>query len=180
MHPPPECIRPDYRGSGKLDSKVALITGGDSGSGWAVAVHFAHAGADVAIVYEQAEQEDANQAEGRRCLQLVGYQRNEKFCTDVVQRTLRELGKLNVLVSNAGEQFPSDDVAQLPNEQFHDTFAVNFFPLMHLAKAAVPHLHAGDSIIATSSINAYRGNQQLVDYSATKGAITAHIRPIAR
>jgi NAD(P)-dependent dehydrogenase (short-subunit alcohol dehydrogenase family) len=186
MTPQPEYIRPGYQGSGKLDGKVALITGGDSGIGRAVAVHFAREGADVAIVYKAEEQADANeterlvQAEGRRCLQLPGDLRGERFCEDVVRQTVRELGQLNVLVSNAAEQFTSTNVAELPNEQFADTFAVNFFPLVHLVKAAVPHLHAGDCILATSSVNAYRGNQQLVDYSATKGAITAYIRSIAQ
>ena len=186
MHPQPEYIRPSYRGSGKLDGKVALITGGDSGIGRAVAMHFAREGADVAIVYKAEEQADANeterlvQAEGRRCLQLPGDLRDEHFCEEVVRQTIGQLGQLNVLVSNAAEQFTSTDVAELPNEQFADTFAVNFFPLVYLVKAAVPHLRAGDSIVATSSINAYRGNQQLVDYSATKGAITAYIRSIAQ
>jgi NAD(P)-dependent dehydrogenase (short-subunit alcohol dehydrogenase family) len=186
MHPQPEYIRPNYRGSGKLEGKVALITGGDSGIGRAVAVHFAREGADVAISYKAEEQADANeterlvQAEGRRCLHLPGDLRQADFCADIVAKTVRELGQLNIVVSNAAEQFTSTNVAELPNEQFTDTFQVNFFPLVWVVKAALPHLHEGDSIIATSSINAYRGNQQLVDYSATKGAITAYIRSIAQ
>jgi NAD(P)-dependent dehydrogenase (short-subunit alcohol dehydrogenase family) len=186
MTPPPEYIRANYRGSGKLDGKVALITGGDSGIGRAVALHFAREGADVAISYKLEEQADANEterlvlAEGRRCLQLPGDLRQASFCEDLVKRTVKELGQLNIVVSNAAEQFVSTDVATLPNEQFIDTFQVNFFPLVWVVKAALPHLHEGDSIIATSSINAYRGNQQLVDYTATKGAITAYIRSIAQ
>lgn len=186
MTPAPEYIRPSYRGSGKLDGKVALITGGDSGIGRAVAVHFAREGADVAIVYKAEEQEDANeterlvQAEGRRCLLLPGDLRDEHFCEDVVQQTVQQLGKLNIVVSNAAEQVVNTDVATIPNEQFEDTFQVNFFPLVRVVKAALPHLHEGDAIIATSSINAYRGNQQLVDYTSTKGAITAYIRSIAQ
>ncbi|MGI4742524.1 MAG: SDR family oxidoreductase [Janthinobacterium lividum] len=186
MTPPPEYIRANYRGSGKLEGKVALITGGDSGIGRAVAVHFAREGATVAITYLPAEQADANEterlvlAEGPRCLLLPGDLRDARFCEAIVEQTVRELGQLNVVVSNAAEQFISTDVTTLPNEQFEDTFKVNFFPLVWVVKAALPHLHAGDSIIATSSINAYRGNQQLVDYTATKGAITAYIRSIAQ
>jgi NAD(P)-dependent dehydrogenase (short-subunit alcohol dehydrogenase family) len=186
MTPAPEYIRASYRGSGKLQEKVALITGGDSGIGRAVAVHFAREGADVALTYLPTEQEDAREteqlvrAEGRRCLLLTGDLRDGQFCEDIVAQTVRELGQLNIVVSNAAEQFVSTDVATLPNEQFEDTFQVNFFPLVRVVKAALPHMHEGDSIIATSSINAYRGNQQLVDYTATKGAITAYIRSIAQ
>ena len=186
MHPAPEYIRPNYRGSGKLQDKVALITGGDSGIGRAVALHFAREGADVALSYLPAEQADANEterlvlAEGRRCLLLPGDLRHGPFCAEIVNQTVRELGQLNIVVSNAAEQFISTDVATLPDEQFEDTFKVNFFPLVRVVKAALAHLHEGDSIIATSSINAYRGNQQLVDYTSTKGAITAYIRSIAQ
>ena len=186
MTPAPEYIRPGYKGADKLLGKVALITGGDSGIGRAVAVHFAREGADVAITYKPEEEQDAYatrqlvEAEGRRCLTLPGDLREGHFCEQVVTQTVEQLGQLNVVVSNAAEQFTSQDVAEMPNEQVEDTFQVNFFPLVRIVKAAVPHLKAGDSIIATSSINAYRGNQQLVDYSATKGAITAYIRSIAQ
>ena len=186
MTPQPEYIRPNYRGSGKLQEKVALITGGDSGIGRAIAIHFAREGADVAFTYKPEEEEDAYttrqlvEAEGRRCLTLAGDLRELDFCEGIVSQTVQELGKLNIVVSNAADQFTSTDVAELPNEQFEDTFQVNFFPLVRVVKAAVPHLSEGDSIIATSSVNAYRGNQQLVDYSATKGAITAYIRSIAQ
>jgi NAD(P)-dependent dehydrogenase (short-subunit alcohol dehydrogenase family) len=186
MNPRPEYIRANYRGSGKLQDKVALITGGDSGIGRAVAVHFAREGADVALNFKPEEQADAHatrqlvEQEGRRCLLLPGDLRDPQLCEDIVAETVQELGQLNIVVSNAAEQFVSTDVAELPNEQFEDTFRVNFFALVYVVKAALPHLHEGDSIIATSSINAYRGNQQLVDYSATKGAITAYIRSIAQ
>jgi NAD(P)-dependent dehydrogenase (short-subunit alcohol dehydrogenase family) len=186
MTPQPEYIRRNYRGSGKLQDKVALITGGDSGIGRAVAVHFAREGADVAFTYKPEEEEDAYatrqlvEAEGRRCLTLAGDLRAPAFCESIVRQTVQELGKLNVVVSNAAEQFVSTNVAELPNEQFEDTFQVNFFAMVRVVKAALPHMSAGDSIIATSSINAYRGNQQLVDYTATKGAITAYIRSIAQ
>ena len=186
MNPRPEYIRANYRGSGKLQDKVALITGGDSGIGRAVAVHFAREGADVALSFKAEEQTDADETrqlveqEGRRCLLLPGDLRDLHYCEAIVAQTVQELGQLNIVVSNAAEQFTSTDVAELPNEQFEDTFQVNFFPLVRVVKAALPHLHEGDSIIATSSINAYRGNQQLVDYSSTKGAITAYIRSIAQ
>jgi NAD(P)-dependent dehydrogenase (short-subunit alcohol dehydrogenase family) len=186
MTPEPVYIRANYKGSEKLQDKVALITGGDSGIGRAVAVHFAREGADLALVYKPEEQGDADdtkalvEAEGRRCVLLPGDLRDGKFCEDIVTQTVTQLGKLNIVISNAAEQFTSTDVAELPNEQFEDTFQVNFFPLVRVVKAALPHLHEGDSIIATSSINAYRGNQQLVDYTSTKGAITAYIRSIAQ
>jgi NAD(P)-dependent dehydrogenase (short-subunit alcohol dehydrogenase family) len=186
MSPQPVYIRPNYKGSEKLQDKVALITGGDSGIGRAVAIHFAREGADVAIVYKAEEQKDANatkqlvEQEGRRCILLSGDLRDPQFCEDIVAQTVQQLGKLNIVVSNAAEQFVSKDVSELPNEQFEDTFQVNFFPLVRVVKVALQHLHEGDSIIATSSINAYRGNQQLVDYTSTKGAITAYIRSIAQ
>jgi len=186
MTPRPEYIRANYKGSEKLQDKVALITGGDSGIGRAVAIHFAREGADVAITYKPEEEQDAYdtrqlvEAEGRRCLTLAGDLRDKQFCENIVQQTVDELGKLNIVVSNAAEQFVSTDVSELPNEQFEDTFKVNFFAMVYVVKAALPHLHEGDSIIATSSVNAYKGNQQLVDYTATKGAITAYIRSIAQ
>ncbi|WP_046244325.1 SDR family oxidoreductase [Hymenobacter terrenus] len=186
MTPQPEYIRPNYRGSGKLQDKVALITGGDSGIGRAIAVHYAREGADVAITYKPEEEEDAYatrqlvEGEGRRCLTIAGDLRDPDFCEQIVEQTVRELGRLNIVVSNAAEQFVSTDVAELPMEQFEDTFQVNFFAMVRVVKAALQHLHEGDSIIATSSVNAYRGNQQLVDYTATKGAITAYIRSISQ
>ena len=186
MTPEPIYIRANYKGSEKLQNKVALITGGDSGIGRAVAVHFAREGADLALAYKPEEQADADdtralvEAEGRRCVLLPGDLRSPEYCESLVAQTVQQLGKLNIVVSNAAEQFVSTDVAELPNEQFEDTFQVNFFALVRVVKAALPHLHAGDSIIATSSINAYRGNQQLVVYTSTKGAITAYIRSISQ
>ncbi|GGE99960.1 SDR family oxidoreductase [Hymenobacter cavernae] len=186
MTPQPEYIRANYKGSDKLKEKVALITGGDSGIGRAVAVHFAREGADVAITYKPEEEQDAYdtrqlvEAEGRRCLTLSGDLRDKAFCENIVQRTIDELGKLNIVVSNAAEQFVSTDVSELPDEQFEDTFKVNFFPMVYVVKAALKHMSEGDSIIATSSVNAYKGNEQLVDYTATKGAITAYIRSISQ
>ena len=186
MTPQPEYIRPNYQGANKLQGKVALITGGDSGIGRAVAVHFAREGANVAIAYKPEEEEDAYQtrqlveAEGRRCLTLPGDLREHGFCQDIVEQTVQELGHLNIVVNNAAEQFPSDDLTEITDQQWEDTFQVNFFAIVRVTRAALPHLQAGDSIICTSSINAYRGNQQLVDYSSTKGAITVFVRSIAQ
>ncbi|WP_375417138.1 SDR family oxidoreductase [uncultured Hymenobacter sp.] len=186
MTPPPEYIRPGYRGSGKLAGKVALITGGDSGIGRAVAVHFAREGADVAISFKPEEEEDAYttrqlvEAEGRRCLTLPGDLREHGYCQDIVDRTVQELGRLNILVNNAAEQFVSQDLTETTDQQWEDTFQVNFFAIVRVTRAALPHLQEDDSIICTSSINAYRGNQQLIDYSSTKGAITVFVRSLAQ
>ena len=186
MTPRPEYIRAGYKGSDKLAGKVALITGGDSGIGRAVAIHFAREGADVAITYMPHEEPDAYETrqlveqEGSRCLTLPGDLRDPAFCQSIVTQTVEELGGLNILVNNAAEQFPNTNVAELPYSQFEDTFQVNFFSFVRVTQAALPHMKAGDSIINTSSVNAYRGNQQLVDYSATKGAITAYTRSIAQ
>ncbi|SHL81121.1 SDR family oxidoreductase [Hymenobacter psychrotolerans] len=186
MTPQPEYIRPGYKGADKLAGKVALITGGDSGIGRSVAVHFAREGADVAITYMPHEEQDAYETrqlvetEGGRCLTLPGDLRDPEFCQHIVDETVEQLGGLNILVNNAAEQFVSKDLTELPYSQFEDTFQVNFFSFVRVTQAALPHLKEGDSIINTSSVNAYRGNEQLVDYSATKGAITAFTRSIAQ
>jgi NAD(P)-dependent dehydrogenase (short-subunit alcohol dehydrogenase family) len=186
MTPQPEYIRPGYKGSGKLQGKVALITGGDSGIGRAVAVHFAREGANVAITYKPEEEQDAYdtrqlvQAEGRECLTLPGDLREPAHCQDIVERTVQELGGLNIVVNNAAEQFVSTDLTDTSDQQWEDTFQVNFFSFVRVTRAALKHLKEGDAIICTSSINAYRGNQQLVDYSSTKGAITVFVRSMAQ
>jgi len=186
MTPLPIYIRPGYKGSGKLQGKVALITGGDSGIGRAVAVHFAREGADVAIAFKPEEEQDAYEtrqlveAEGRRCLTLPGDLRDRAYCQDIVDRTVQELGRLNVLVNNAAEQFVSENLTETSDQQWEDTFQVNFFSFVRVTRAALEHMQEGDSIICTSSINAYRGHQQLVDYSSTKGAITVFVRSMAQ
>lgn len=118
--------------------------------------------------------------EGRQCVLLPGDLRDEQFCENVVAQTVQQLGKLNIVISNAAEQVVNTDVTTISNQQFEDTFQVNFFPLLRVVKAALPHLYEGDSIVATSSVNAYKGNQQFVDYTSTKGAITAYIRSISQ
>jgi NAD(P)-dependent dehydrogenase (short-subunit alcohol dehydrogenase family) len=184
MDPEPVVIRESYRGSGKLEGKVALITGGDSGIGRAVAVHFAREGADVAIVYLNEDQ-DAQQtkemveAEGQRCLLLPGDIRDEKFCQQAVQKTVKQLGKLNVLVNNAAEQHPQEEVTDISAEQLNTTFTTNIFSFFYFTQAALKHLQEGDSIINTTSVTAYDGSPQLLDYSSTKGAIVAFTRSLS-
>ncbi|OON67839.1 SDR family oxidoreductase [Hymenobacter sp. CRA2] len=185
MTPQPEYIRPNYKGADKLLDKVALITGGDSGIGRAVAVHFAREGADVAIVYMPSEQEDADKVRelvegaGRRCLLLAGDLRQPEFCQQVVERTVQEFGRLNIVVNNAAEQHFHKSLEELPDEELESVFQVNILAQFRLTRAAMKHLNEGDSIINTSSVNAFRGNESLLDYSATKGAITAFTRSLA-
>ncbi len=185
MTPRPQAEDPQHRPSGKLDGKVALITGGDSGIGRAVAILFAKEGADVAISYLN-EHEDAEETkrhvkqEGRRCLLLAGDIGDEGFCRQAVQRTLSELGGLNVLVNNAAEQHPEDSIEQISSEQLERTFRTNIFAMFYLVKAAMPHLKEGSSIINTTSVTAYKGSPQLLDYSSTKGAIVAFTRSLSQ
>lgn len=185
MHPQPNTIPPDYRGSGKLQDRVALITGGDSGIGRAVAVAYAKEGADVAIVYLN-EHEDAAETRrlveeaGRKCLLIPGDIGDEPFCAQAVQKTLAELKQLDVLVNNAAEQHPQESILDITAAQLERTFRTNIFAMFYMVKAALPHLKAGARIINTTSVTAYRGSPQLLDYSATKGAIVAFTRSLSR
>ncbi len=184
MTPQPEYQAPEYRGSGKLQGKVALITGGDSGIGRAVAVLFAREGADVAVVYlnehnDARKTEELIRAEGRRCLLISGDVGAPAFCKQAVEQTVRELGGLNVLVNNAAEQHPVEKLEDIPVDQIERTFRTNIFGYFFMAQAALPHLEAGDAIINTTSVTAYRGSPHLLDYSATKGAITAFTRSLS-
>lgn len=184
MDPKPVIIRDGYRGSGKLEGKVALITGGDSGIGRSVAVHFAREGADVAIVY-LSEGTDAQatkkmvEAEGKCCLLISGDLRDEKFCKDVVGQTIRKFGKLNIVINNAAEQHPKDDISEISSAQLTETFATNIFSFFYITQAALPHLENGDTIINTTSVTAYHGSPALLDYSSTKGAIIAFTRSLS-
>ena len=184
MQPKPEFIRKNYKAAGKLEGRVALVTGGDSGIGRAVSVHFAKEGADIAIVYLD-EQEDAHETKrlveeaGRKCLLLPGDIKVEAFCKDAVKQTVKEYGKLNILVNNAGMQIPQKDVKEITEEQLTTTFGTNIFPYFYFAQAALEYLHEGDSIINTTSVTAYRSSPNLIDYSATKGAITTFTRSLA-
>ena len=176
MHPKPEFIRANYVGAQRLEGKVALITGGDSGIGRAVAVHYAREGASVAIGYldEHADAEETRrlvEAEGRECLLVPGDVGDPRFCAVMVESVVRQFGRLDILVNNAGEQHPFDRPEELDEATIQRTFDTNLFSIFHLTKSALPHLADAGCIISTSSITALRGHKTLIDYSATKGAI---------
>ncbi len=185
MTPRPIFIRDDYRGSGKLKDKVALITGGDSGIGRAVAVHYAREGADMTIVYLN-EHEDAQEtkrlveAEGRTCLLLAGDIGDEAFCHDSVAAMIERFGKLDILVNHAGEQHPTAGIEEISADQLERTFRTNVFSFFYMARAAIEHMQAGSVIINTSSVTAYRGSGHLIDYAASNGAIAAFTRSLAQ
>jgi NAD(P)-dependent dehydrogenase (short-subunit alcohol dehydrogenase family) len=182
----PEYIRPGYKGSGKLEGKTALITGGDSGIGRSVAVHFAREGADVAICYLKEEETDAQETkslvekEGRKCLLLPGDLRDKEYCKNIVDQTVKEFGKLNVLVNNAGENYYETDFLKLKDEDIEDIFDVNVISMFRVTREALKHLKEGDAIIMNASVNAYKGNEVHVDYSATKGAVISLVRSLAK
>ncbi|WP_413670985.1 SDR family oxidoreductase [Mucilaginibacter sp. Mucisp86] len=184
MDPAPEYIKSSYAGSGKLQDKVALITGGDSGIGRAVSVHFAREGADIAIVYldediDAQETKRLIEAEGRKCLLIKGDVKKAAFCKKAVAQTVSKLGKLNILINNAGMQFPQKDLRKIDEKQLEDTFRTNIFAYFHFANEALEHLGEGDCIINTTSVTAYRSSPNLIDYSSTKGAITSFTRSLA-
>ncbi|WP_210489764.1 SDR family oxidoreductase [Rufibacter aurantiacus] len=185
MQQEPIVIRENYKGSEKLKGKKALITGGDSGIGRAVAVHFAREGADVAIVYldEEKDAQDTRQmveAEGQKCVLIPGDLRDESFCKQAVERAVQELGGLNILVNNAAEQHEKNDLREITPEQLEKTFKTNIFAYIYVAQAALNHLKEGDSIINTTSITSYRGSSHLMDYASTKGAITSFTRSLSQ
>lgn len=184
MTPEPEYIRKDYKGSDKLKGKVAIITGGDSGIGRAVSVHFAKEGADVAIIYldEHDDAEDTKrlvEQEGQKCILISGDIGNQSFCEAAVTEVLDKYGKVDILVNNAAEQHPQDTFMDITSEQLERTFRTNIFSMFYLTKAVLPNLKEGSSIINTSSITAYKGNVTLIDYSSTKGAITSFTRALS-
>jgi NAD(P)-dependent dehydrogenase (short-subunit alcohol dehydrogenase family) len=184
MNPRPISISPEYKAGGKLTGKTAIITGGDSGIGKAVALLFAKEGADVAIVYLD-EHEDAGEtkqlieAEGRRCILYAGDIGNEDFCKEIINKTQSEFGKLDILVNNAAEQHPQKSLLNITAAQLEKTFRTNIFSYFYMTKMALPFLKKGASIINTASITAYKGNEQLIDYSATKGAVVSFTRSLA-
>ncbi|ARV59188.1 NAD(P)-dependent oxidoreductase [Nostocales cyanobacterium HT-58-2] len=185
MTPKPKSDDAQYQGCDKLKDKVALITGGDSGIGRAVAIAFAKEGADVAIVYLK-EHEDAKEtkhlveAQGRRAVAIAGDIGDEAFCQQAVQQTIDEFGKLDILVNNAAEQHPKQSIEEISKEQLERTFRTNIFSMFFLTKAALKHLKQGSAIINTTSVTAYKGSQELLDYSATKGAIVAFTRSLSQ
>ncbi|HYE72228.1 MAG TPA: SDR family oxidoreductase, partial [Blastocatellia bacterium] len=200
--PRPRYLAPGYKGSEKLKDKVAIITGGDSGIGRAVAVLFAREGADVAIVYYSgeernyygegegnplpAEQQDAEETrdaverEGRRCLLLPGDVSDPQFCRDAIEQTVAEFGKLDILVNNAAYQQHQEKIEDLSEEQWERTFRTNIFGYFYMTKAAIQHLKDGSAIVNTSSITGLEGSAQLLDYSSTKGAINAFTKALAQ
>lgn len=185
MNPEPEVIRKNYKGSEKLKGKIALITGGDSGIGRSVAVHFAKEGANVAIIY-LSEDEDAKKTKklveeaGGKCLIIEGDLKEEEFCRKMVRETVEKFGGLNTLVNNAGMQFPKEDPEEVTTEQVHKTFQTNIYPYFYTVHEALKHLKDGDCIINTTSVTAYRGSSHLLDYSSTKGAITSFTRSLSK
>jgi NAD(P)-dependent dehydrogenase (short-subunit alcohol dehydrogenase family) len=185
MRPRPRVEDPKHKGTGKLRDKVALITGGDSGIGRAVAALFAKEGANVAIVYlnEHSDAEETKrmvEQHGRRCVLIPGDIGYESFCRQAVQRTVSELGRLDLLVNNAAEQHPQESLEDIDREQLERTFRTNVFGMFFVTKAALKHLKKGTTIVNTTSVTAYEGNPQLIDYSATKGAIVAFTRALAK
>ena len=184
MEPRPESGADWYRGSGKLDGKRALITGGDSGIGRAVARLFAREGADIAVIYRE-EHDDAKEtarlveAEGRRCLTIAGDIGDESFCRQATRRVVDELGGVNILVNNAAEQHVVENLVDLPAEQLERTFRTNVFGMFFMTKAALEHMQSDDAIVNSTSVTAFQGNPVLVDYSATKGAIVAFTRALS-
>jgi NAD(P)-dependent dehydrogenase (short-subunit alcohol dehydrogenase family) len=186
LHPKPRYQAAQYKPAGKLEGKCALITGGDSGIGRAVAVLYAREGADVAISYLPQEQPDAQEtlraveAEGQRCVHIPGDLAEARFCDELVERAVNELGKLDILVSNAAHQNRKESLEELTDEELETTFDVNILAYIRLCRAALKHMKAGSAIVVTSSETGLLGSKQLPDYSATKGAINAFTKTLAQ
>ncbi|MZQ85503.1 SDR family oxidoreductase [Paenibacillus sp. 5J-6] len=184
MYPIPISDNPGYKASGKLAGKIALITGGDSGIGRAVAIAFAKEGADVAIVYLNEEQ-DAHTTSmmveryGRQCLCIQGDLRDPAFSSHVVHQTIEHFGKLDILILNQGAMFESNTITDISDEKLDDIFRTNIFPHFYMSKAALPYLRPGSAIVSTASVTAYQGEPTMVEYSSTKGAIVSFTRSLA-
>lgn len=184
MNPEPEIIRPNYKGSGKLEGKTALITGGYSGIGRSAAVHFAREGANVAIIYLKEDKDALKtkqliEEEGKQCLIISGDLKEEKFCESAVKKCMKTFKSLNIVVNNAAVQFPTEELEKLTSAHLHTTFETNIYSYFYITKASLPYLHEGDCIINTSSVTAYRGSEHLLDYSSTKGAIVSFTRSLS-
>lgn len=184
MRPRPKTEDEAYRPAGKLREKVAVITGGDSGIGRAVAIAFAREGAHVAILYLNEHQDAAAararvEKHGRRAIAIAGDIGDEAFCRETIERAVNEFGRLDILVNHAGEQHVADSITAIDAAQLERTFRTNVFSMFYLVKAALPHMRPGGAIINTSSVTAYRGNPKLIDYAASKGAIVSLTRSLA-
>ena len=186
LKPRPRYEAPKYSGAGKLKEKVALITGGDSGIGRAVAVLFAREGADVAFTFLKEEKQDAQEtkraieAEGQRAFALVGDLRDPKVCKKLVEQTVDKFGKLNILVNNAAFQQHQESLEDVTEEQWDRTFKTNIYAYFYMTKAALPHLGEGSAIVNTGSITGLEGSKGLLDYASTKGAIHAFTKSLAQ
>ncbi|MCK8491192.1 MULTISPECIES: SDR family oxidoreductase [Spirosoma] len=186
MDPQPIYIRDNYQGADKLIDKVALITGGDSGIGRAVAIHFAREGADLAIVYHPREEQDAQktkelvEAEGRRCLLLAGDLKQLSFIREVVGKVISTYSRINILVNNAANHIEQQEFTDISDQQMRETFELNILAMFRLTKNVLPHMGAYDCIINTTSVVSYRGSKALIDYASTKGAVTAFTRSLSQ
>ena len=184
MRPKPEVIRANYRGAAKLEGRAAFITGGDSGIGRAIAVHFAREGADIAIVYLD-EHEDAQETqrlvekENRRCVLIAGDVQDEAFCQQAISTAVLQLGGLDIVINNASLEFAEESIEDVDTELLDRTFKTNIYGYFFITKYAMPHLKRGSSIINTTSVNAYKGNAQLLSYTTSKGAELAFTRALA-
>lgn len=184
MNPAPQYDNPAYKASGKLSGKKAIITGGDSGIGRAIALAYAKEGADIAIIHlcENSDAQETAQAVerlGRKCYVIQSDLRVEKNAADAVEQAAAQLGTIDILINNAGVQYPQNSLLDITGEQLLTTFESNFFSCFYMTKAALPHLANGGAIINTASINAFEGNPELIDYSSTKGAIVSFTRSMA-
>jgi NAD(P)-dependent dehydrogenase (short-subunit alcohol dehydrogenase family) len=186
MDPQPIYIRDTYQGADKLKDKIAVITGGDSGIGRAVSVHFAREGADLAIIYHPREEEDAQktkslvEAEGRLCLLLPGDLKSISFIREAVGKIISTYHHVNILVNNAANHVEQKEFTDMPDEQMRQTFELNILAMFRLTKNLLPHMQAYDCIINTTSVVSYRGSKALIDYASTKGAVTAFTRSLSQ
>lgn len=185
MHPRPVIIRDDYRGSKKLSGNKCLITGGDSGIGRSVAVHFAREGADVGIIYRQEDQDARKtqqmvEQEGQTCLIMQGDIRSRETCQQCLDQFISHFGQLDVLVNNAAEQHPHNDLDEMDLDMMEDTFRTNIFSMIQMTKLALPFMHEGSAIVNSSSVTAYRGSSHLLDYASSKGAIISFTRSLSQ